>query len=293
MLKYVKLANTHIMQTSKCVIVTGCSSEIGYDIANTLHAKGYQVIATCRQLEDVTRLIDIGIPCQQLDLADESSIEQFVAPLREENKAIYGLINNGAFGIPGAVEDLSREALRVQFETNVFGTHQLTAALLPLMRAQNEGRIIQISSILGGLCLAFRGAYNASKYALEALSDTMRLELNDTNIRISLVQPGPIETRFRDNALAMYLKFIDKERSVFKAHYHGVEARLKSDQPVKFTQPASAVTKSVLHALEAQHPKTRYRVTTPTKIFLPLKRILPDKWMDAVLLIMGDKPKSA
>ncbi len=275
------------MKTNKCIVITGCSSGIGYDAAHTLHATGYDVVATCRQLEDLERLNDEGVQCHQLDLADDSSIDTFVDKLKSDNKEVYGLVNNGAFGVPGAVEDLSREALLTQFQTNVFGTHQLTTAIIPMMRENNAGRIVQISSILGALCLRFRGAYNASKYALEALSDTMRLELADTNIKISLIQPGPIETKFRDNALQMYLRFIDRENSVFKAHYQAVEARLESEESVRFTLPPSAVTKSILHALEADNPKTRYRVTVPTRIFLPLKRLMPDKWMDALLLKIG------
>lgn len=275
------------MHPEKCVIVTGCSSGIGYDAAKALNTKGYNVIATCRHQADVNRLIAEGINCQQLDLNKASSIESFVDSLRINKQAVYGLVNNGAFGVPGAVEDLSREALRVQFETNVFGTHQLTAAIIPLMREQNSGRIIQISSILGALCLRFRGAYNASKYALEALSDTMRLELVDTNIKISLIQPGPIETQFRDNSLKMYQRYIDKESSFYTSQYQAVEARLESDKPVRFTLPSSAVTKSVIDALESNRPKIRYRVTVPTRIFLPLKRLLPDKWMDALLLKIG------
>ncbi len=278
--------------TSKRIVITGCSSGIGYDAAITLHKKGYEVIATCRQTQDIKVLASQGITVHKLDLANEQAINAFTSDLIAQSKSVYALVNNAAFGVPGAVEDLSRDAMRTQFETNVFGTHQLTTQLLPLMRDQNEGRIIQISSILGGLCLAFRGAYNASKYALEALSDTMRLELSNTNIYVSLIQPGPIETSFRDNALQMYLRFIDRENSVFKNHYAAVEARLESPDPVKFTLPPAAVTKCILHALEVKHPKTRYHVTTPTKIFLPLKRILPDKWMDALLLKVGDKPRS-
>jgi short-subunit dehydrogenase len=268
-------------------VITGCSSGIGYDAAATLHARGYDVIASCRQQKDVDRLISEGFNSQLLDLTSDDSINAFVSALKQQNKQVYGLINNGAFGVPGAVEDLNREALLTQFQTNVFGTHQLTAAIIPIMRSNNSGRIIQISSILGALCLRFRGAYNASKYALEALSDTMRLELAGTDIKISLVQPGPVETQFRDNALLMYRRFIDIENSVHKIHYQAVESRLESDEPVRFTLPPSSVTKHIIHALESTHPKTRYRVTVPTRIFLPLKRLLPDKWMDALLLKIG------
>ncbi|MCK5867718.1 MAG: SDR family NAD(P)-dependent oxidoreductase, partial [Mycoplasmataceae bacterium] len=165
----------------KLIFITGCSTGIGLDALKTLKERGYNVLGSCRNSEDVQTLQDQGYSCIQLDLASASSIQEAVLQLSEYGE-LFALINNGAFGVPGAVEDLSREALRHQFETNVFGTHELTRACLKLMLKNNTGRIIQISSILGGLCLPFRGAYNASKYALEGLSDTMRLELASTNI---------------------------------------------------------------------------------------------------------------
>ena len=275
--------------SNKFIFITGCSTGIGLDAVTTLKTRGYDVLASCRSAYDVGVLITRGIDCIQLDLASSESIQNAIAEIREHGQ-LYGLINNAAFGVPGAVEDLSREALRHQFETNVLGTHELTTACLELMLPQQQGRIIQISSILGGLCLPFRGAYNASKYALEALSDTLRLELAGTGIHVSLIQPGPIESRFRANALAQFKQFVVADNSRFKQHYAAVEARLSSPKPVPFTLPASAVTDEIIHALEAKRPKIRYRVTRPSKIFLPLKRILPDRWMDKLLLKIGDKP---
>ena len=270
----------------KLVFVTGCSTGIGLDIVKTLKTRGYKVLASCRKPADVDTLLQQGIDCIELDLADSAAIQSALHYIQKHGE-LYALVNNGAFGVPGAVEDLSRAALQFQFETNVFGTHELTRGCLALMLARNEGRIIQISSILGGLCLPFRGAYNASKYALEGLSDTMRLELSDTNIHISLLQPGPIASQFRANALANFKHFVDGKNSRFQAKYAGLEERLTSATPVPFTLPASAVTDSVIHALEANKPRIRYRITRPTKVLLPLKRILPDRWMDKLLQKIG------
>lgn len=275
--------------SNKFIFITGCSSGIGLDAVIALKKKGYDVLASCRKPYDVGVLLTRGIDCIHLDLASSDSIQSALKDIREHGD-LYALVNNGAFGVPGAVEDLSRDALRHQFETNVLGTHELTAGCLKLMRPANCGRIIQISSILGGLCLPFRGAYNASKYALEALSDTLRLELMNTDIHVSLIQPGPIESRFRANALAQFKQHVNTGDSRFKHHYESVEARLMNAKPVPFTLPASAVSDAILHALEARRPKVRYRVTRPSQIFLPLKRLLPDKWMDALLLKLGDKP---
>ncbi len=274
----------------KFIFITGCSSGIGQDAAKTLQLRGYRVLASCRQPHDVGVLLEQGIECIELDLADSSSVQTALNEIKEHGQLV-GLVNNAAFGLPGAVEDLSREALRHQFETNVFGTHELTRGCLKLMLEHNEGRIVQISSILGGLCLPNRGAYNASKYALEALSDTMRLELADTNLSISLIQPGPIVSQFRSNSLRQFKQYIEEKTSRHRACYQGVQSRLKSQKPVPFTLPAAAVSQCIIHALESKRPKIRYRVTRPTQIFLPLKRLLPDRWMDKLLLRLGDKPK--
>ncbi len=202
---------------------------------------------------------------------------------------LFGVVNNAAFGQPGAVEDLSRDAMREQFETNVFGTQELTNLYLPVFRRQNKGRIIQISSILGRICLANRGAYNASKYALEALSDSMRLELNGTDIHVSLIEPGAIESRFRQNALNAFQRHIDSENSVHARLYQAVVERLSSDSTAAFTLPASAITRPVLHALTSRRPRIRYPVTLPARVLPNLKRFLTDRSMDWILRRSGDK----
>jgi len=273
------------MTIAKTILITGCSSGIGYDAAVALKNRGYNVIATARKSEDAARLSQQGFTGLQLDLADSQSIQQAVARMLElTDGRCDALFNNGAFGQAGAVEDLSRDVLRYQFETNLFGTHELTNLLLPVMRKQGHGRIIYNSSVLGLVAMRYRGAYNASKFALEGLADTLRLELHGTNIHISLIEPGPILTNFRQNSLALYKKHIDAERSVHKAAYTAMEERLeKEGAAVMFTLPAEAVTEKVIHALEANRPKIRYYVTFPTYLFATLKRILPVSWLDNLL----------
>jgi NAD(P)-dependent dehydrogenase (short-subunit alcohol dehydrogenase family) len=197
---------------------------------------------------------------------------------------LYALFNNGAFGLPGAVEDLSRDAIRAQFETNFFGWLELTNRVLPVMRNQGYGRIIQNSSILGFVAMPFRGAYNATKFAIEGLSDTLRLELNGTDIHVSLVEPGPILSRFRANALVALQQYIDIEHSVHRERYQQVLQRLNKEGPaVPFTLPPEAVLKKVIHALESPRPRARYYVTFPTYLFGYLKRVLPAKTLDRLL----------
>ncbi len=274
------------MIVSKTLFITGCSSGIGYHTAVFLKHRGHRVICSARRQEDVARLRGEGFECLQLDLANSDSIQQAVAELTAlTDGKIDALFNNGAFGQPGAVEDLSREVLRQQFETNLFGTHELTNLLLPLMRKQGHGRVIYNSSVLGFVAMKFRGAYNASKFALEGLADTLRLELRGTGIHIVLIEPGPIESRFRQNAFALYRQNIDAEHSFHKDTYKAMEARLQKTGPAApFTLPATVVAEKVAHALESNRPKIRYRVTVPTHLFAWLKRLLPTAWLDKLLV---------
>jgi len=271
---------------NRAVLITGCSSGIGYCAAHTLMKQGYYVIASARNMNDVICLKEEGLDAIQLDLDDTSSITEAVDAVAERTgKRLYGLFNNAGFGQPGAVEDLSRDVLRAQFETNVFGTLELTNHFLPWMREAGEGRIIQNSSVLGFVSLAYRGAYNASKYALEGLYDTLRLELAGTNIFPVLIEPGPITSRFRENAFAAYKRNIDTEHSVHREAYLATEKRLlQKGAAVPFTLPAEAVVKKVLTALTHPQPKGRYYVTFPTYLFGTLKRLLSTRALDKVMM---------
>lgn len=270
---------------AKAILITGCSTGIGYVAAHALQKKGYQVIASCRQQADVDRLKQEGLTCIQLDLADPRSIKlavQKASALCEGN--LYALFNNGAFGQPGALEDLPTDALREQFEANFFGWHELTKLVLPIMRNRGEGRIIQNSSVLGFAAMKYRGAYNASKFALEGWTDTLRLELHGTNIKVMLIEPGPIETHFRANAKAAFLKWINIESSPHKVDYHQQLNRLTAEgSNNQFVLPPESCIPPLVDALESKSPKLRYRITTPTKVFAVLKRMLPGKWLDPIL----------
>ncbi len=270
---------------NKAVLITGCSTGIGLHIAETLHSKGYQVFASARKQSDVEKLTRLGLRCLQLDVANSESIQNATKTLlSESNGELYALINNAGFGQPGAVEDLSRDALRNQFETNLFGLVELTNLFLPTMHQQGYGRVIQISSVLGFVAMPFRGAYVASKFALEGISDTLRLELKNTNIYVSLVEPGPITSRFRQNSLALFNKNIDSKNSRFHNSYQATITRLETEGPaVPFTLEPEAVTNKVLAALKSTKPKPRYYVTFPTYLFAYLKRLLPTNMLDNLL----------
>ena len=269
----------------QAVLITGCSTGIGFMAATQLNQAGYHVIASCRKTEDVERIRALGIECLHIDLADEESINQGVQDcLSLCNNKLYAVVNNGAFGLPGAIEDLPTQALRFQFDTNLFGWHHLTTQLIPHFREQGHGRIILVSSVLGFAAMKYRGAYNTSKFALEGWADTLRLELRDSNISVSLLQPGPIETQFRANALAQFIHWIDQKHSVHAEEY---QLQLKRLSNVKsgnqFCLPPEACLAPLKHALNAKKPKARYPITTPTKLFAVLKRILPQRALDAIL----------
>ncbi|CAK0773864.1 Uncharacterized oxidoreductase YbbO [Gammaproteobacteria bacterium] len=274
----------------KTILITGCSSGIGLTLAEGLATRGWRVFATARRTEDASRLANAGLGGLVLDLHDSASIRSAVAEVFEHTGGtLDALCNNAAYGQPGAVEDLSREVLREQFETNFFGTHELTTLVLPVMRRQRRGRIVYISSLLGYVALPYRGAYNASKHALEGLVDTLRLELWDTGIHVSLIEPGPVRSRFRVNAHAAFQRNIDATRSVHAAQYLALERRFTASDAVSFfTLGPEAVRVKVVHALESSRPQSRYPVTFPAHLFAALHRLLPTPALDWILRKVGD-----
>lgn len=279
------MGETNLNRHDHPILITGCSSGIGLAAAEMLAERGYPVVASARQMRDVERLAARGLNAIQLDLDNPESVRDGFAQAMELTQGrLYGLFNNGAWGLPGAVEDLSREALLAQLQTNLLGWHQLSCLAIPVMRSQGKGRIVQNSSVLGLVAMPFRGAYNCSKFALEGLSDTLRLELHGSGIHVSLIEPGPIRSRFRENAHARFLQFIDRENSVHRAAYEAMERRLKKEgDAAPFTLPPEAVVKKLIHALESPRPRPRYAVTVPTHLFSTLKRLLPTAALDAIL----------
>jgi NAD(P)-dependent dehydrogenase (short-subunit alcohol dehydrogenase family) len=267
---------------ARSILITGCSSGIGYDAAQTLRARGWTVFAACRKPEDCARLQAEGFFSPLLDYEAPETIDAAVKEvLATTGGTLDALFNNGAYAIPAFVEDLPTEALRQIFEANFFGYHTLTRAVLPVMRAQGHGRIVQCSSVLGIVAMPWRGAYNATKFALEGLTDTLRLELRGTRIFAVLIEPGPITSKFRENALAQYLKWIDPENSPNAKEYAKLMGRYSDLVAVApFQLEASAVTQKLIRAIEAPTPKARYYVTFPTYLMGALKRILPTSALD-------------
>lgn len=278
--------STQADPATRTVFISGCSTGIGYCVAHGLKKRGFTVIASARKPGDVQRLRQEGLDCIELDLDRSESIAAAVEELADKTgRKIYGLFNNAGFGQPGAVEDLRREVLRAQFETNVFGSIELIRRILPWMRTAGDGRIIQNSSVLGFVSLAYRGAYNASKYALEGLYDTLRLELSGTNIYPVLIEPGPISSRFRANAFAAFQRNIDIENSAHRQAYLATEKRLtRTAAALPFTLPPEAVLDKVIKALDSRKPSPRYYVTFPTHLLGTLKRVLSTRSLDRLLL---------
>lgn len=247
---------------------------------------GWRVFASCRKPDDCTRLRAEGFEAPRIDLADTASITSGVAQVLESTGGrLDGLFNNGAFATPGLVEDLPADALRSIFETNVFGTHELTRQVIPVMRAQGAGRIVMNSSVLGFSALPWRGAYNASKFALTGLTDTLRLEMRGSGLHIALIEPGPITTEIRKNSIPHFERWITPDETARAEDYRAMHGALYGEGgPGRFELPPAAVSRKLEHALTARRPRPRYFVTTPTHITGLLHRLLPTRALDWIRL---------
>jgi len=269
--------------SAKSILVTGCSSGIGLASAREMKRRGWRVFATARKLEDIARLKGEGFDSLYLDYAEPESIEAAVAEvLGVTGGKLDALFNNGAYGQPGAVEDLRREVLRAQFEAGFFGWHDLTQRIIPAMRAQGHGHIVFCSSVLGFVSAPYRGAYCASKFAVEALADALRMELAAAGIKVVLIEPGPIATRFLEHALEAYRRNIDLEASPHAEIYRARIARLEEGGDQTFKLGPEAVALKLARALESRNPKPRYFVTIPTYVAALLRRVLPSRLLDAI-----------
>lgn len=271
---------------SKSILITGCSSGIGYDAAHTLHRKGWLVFATCRTQEDCDRLRAEGLNSFRLDYDDETSItEALQTCLTQTGGTLDAVFNNGAFAIPAPVEDLSRDALRHIFEANFFGHFDLINQVIPVMRKQGHGRIVNCSSVLGLAAMRYRGAYNATKFAMEGMTDTLRLELRGTGIHTILIEPGPIRTDFRKNAIKQFERWIDWENSEIRDQYENKllnKLKKTSSKPDRGELGPESVTEKLIHAIESDRPKPRYFVTWPTYMADILRRLLPTRALDGI-----------
>jgi len=279
-----------VAMAPKSVLITGCSSGIGYDAAHQLKARGWRVFASCRATADCERLRGEGFESPHLDYEQPETIKSALAEvLKATGGRLDALFNNGAYGIPGLVEDLPPEALRAILQANLIGPHDLTRQVIPVMRAQGGGRIVNCTSVLGFIAYPFRGAYIATKYGLEGLTDSLRLEMRGSSIHVSLIEPGLIATKFGENSGKQFLRWIDWERSARADEYRDTllaKAEGKN-RHARLEAPASAVTAKLIHALESAHPRSRYRITRLAQIAYVLKRILPTRSVDWIISRLG------
>lgn len=261
----------------KTVLITGCSRGIGLCTAKELKARGYRVFATARKTEDLVTLQTLGFEVERLDLSDTSSIDQALTNICKKTDHLDALVNNAGYLVVGAVEDLPLEVIKAQFETNFFGTIYLTSKVIPIMRKQDEGRIVFISSINGLIAVPYAGAYCASKFALEGLVESLAMELHQSHLHVSLIQPGFIATDLRKTISSIP----NRENSYYQDKYDSFLAlnkySLKDGEKLPFIQLPEAVVKKIIHALEAKHPKLRYRVTLFAHFLNVIKNVLPNQ----------------
>jgi len=271
-----------MLSNNSTILITGCSSGIGYQTALYLREKGYTVFATARKEEDVSRLQKLGLTSFLLDVTKHQTITDTLNKVLEITGGKLDIVfNNAGFGQPGALEDVSTNVLKEQFETNVFGLHEVTIQVLKIMKKQGYGTIIQHSSVLGIISLKLRGAYNASKYAIEGLTDTLRLELRNTNINITVLNTGPVTSDFRKNAIQKTLDNIDIDNSRFKEDYYKSMSADKSTVP--FNLEAIEVAKIVEKITKTKKVNPRYYITKATYILGFAKRILSSSKLDSIL----------
>jgi NAD(P)-dependent dehydrogenase (short-subunit alcohol dehydrogenase family) len=266
----------------RSILITGCSSGIGHAAAHGLKLRGWRVFATARNPDDCERLKSEGLQAFRLDLTDPGTIETALGHvLRRTDGTLDALFNNGGYAQAGALEDMTTDLIRDQFETNFFGWHELTRRVIPVMRRQGSGRIVFCSSVLGFIGGKFRGAYVASKFAVEGLADTLRLELHGSGIHVVLIEPGPIDSRFREHALDLIDRTIDVDGSFHREAYkRALARRAGGESSSRFRKPPAAVVAALIKAVERPRPAARYRVTTPTQIAWYLRRLLPTRMMD-------------
>jgi len=276
----------------KNVLVTGCSSGIGRATAELLRNAGWTVFPTARKTADLDALKKAGFVAIELDINSTESIDRAIEHLfQETDGTLQALVNNAGFGMPGAIEDLTRDAMRAQFETNLFGLQELTNKLIPTLRKNKSGRIVNVSSVVGRLSLPFMGIYSASKFALEGLSDALRIELSQDHIRVSLVEPGPIQTQFSTNCATQGEEQLPIEESRFKTAYKNYfkQRRNGGTSNDRFRLPPAAVAKKILHAIESPRPKIRYRVTVPAYLGDWVARFVPRVLLDRLMIRMVKK----
>jgi NAD(P)-dependent dehydrogenase (short-subunit alcohol dehydrogenase family) len=264
------------------ILVTGCSSGIGRATVLEAAARGHRVFATARNRAD---LVDLErrerVEVLRIDVTEADSIREAMDAALSRAGRLDALVNNAGFGQYGAVEDVTPDEWRAQFEVNLFGAIAVTQAALPAMRRARRGTIVNVSSVAGRVPIPFAAPYCASKHALEAVSDALRVELSSFGIRVVLVEPGPIETRFGEHARALVAPFLSRPgpyREVYALAEKAMEGEFQRGK-----QPAEAVARVVVDAIESRRPRPRHRVGIMAKTLIPVHGLLPDRWFDALM----------
>jgi NAD(P)-dependent dehydrogenase (short-subunit alcohol dehydrogenase family) len=279
------------MNVSKAVLITGCSSGIGWATAKRLSEVGWRVYATARNVEKIAPLEESGCRLLALDVTDEGSMISAVDEVEREEGAVGALVNNAGYSQSGAVEAVPMEKVRAQFETNVFGLVRMCQLVLPGMRRQGYGRIVNISSMGGKLTFPGAGYYHATKHAVEAISDALRFEVDGFGIKVSVIEPGLIRTGFANAAIGSmdgqaegpYAGFDEAVAQATTENYEqGPISRLAGEP--------DAVAEAIERALSSTSPRSRYAVTPSARLFLGLRRLLPDRAWDAALRTSYPQP---
>jgi NAD(P)-dependent dehydrogenase (short-subunit alcohol dehydrogenase family) len=278
---------------SKAVLITGCSTGIGRASAERLAAKGWTVYATARRPDSIADLVEKGCRTLRLDVTDEESMRAAVKEIEGTEGAVGALVNNAGFAVERAIETVPTEEIRYQFETNFFGPVELTRLVLPGMRRQRWGRVVNVTSVGGKLTLPGGGFYHATKYALEAFSDALRFEVAGFGVHVSVIEPGIIKTAFGDTATAPSIDtaedpYFDFNAAVAKriaGAYEGVMAKLTGSGP----EPVAA---AIERAISSRRPRTRYRVTPSARIALTSRKLTTDRVWDAMMRTQYPRPKA-
>ena len=261
------------------ILVTGCSSGIGRATAVALAARGHRVFASARNRNDLAELERGDLTALALDVTDPGTIAAAVENVLSRSGRIDVLVNNAGYGQYGSVEEVTLEEWRAQFDVNLFGTLAVTQAVLPAMRKQQRGRIINVSSVAGKLGIPFAAPYCASKHAIEAMSDALRVEVAPFGIHVVLIEPGPIESRFGDRARSGVAPLLSRP-----GPYRELYTLAERAMDVEFQRgklPAEAVASVIAGAIESGRPRPRYPVGSLARAFIVLRRVLPDRWLDA------------
>ena len=260
------------------ILVTGCSTGIGRATALLGKERGHRVFASARRRTDLAGLEERGIETVELDVTDQASVDVAVGAVLGATGRIDALVNNAGYGQYGAVEDVTLPEWRAQFEVNVFGALRLLHAVLPAMREKRKGTIVNVSSVAGKVTIPFAGPYCASKHALEAVSDALRVEVAPWKIRVVVIEPGPIATHFGARTREVTARILQSAGPY--SRFYGNAERASERQFQRGTRQPELVARVIVRAIESRRPKTRYRVAPLAKILVPLKGLASDRFLD-------------